>query len=198
MSCLTQMYKSGLWTFLSSLWITWSYRSLLLLLLTALRKCQVAALMLFFQLGAGAFAVLVDTQKGAWSLWDRKVTVGCSYPSRRGRWSLSFGLQTKNKPAKCMYVCVCVCVKIYLCAHKHVWEPEQEMARMCRIPNFPHGLFLGRKLQLSFHLSVPLTEDGRDLWVGEGRPFHPVTPPQCPSGWHSGSPENEKKGFSII
>ena len=63
---------------------------------------------------------------------------------------------------------ICMCVKLYPCTH--VWESEQEMARMYRIPNFPHGLFLGRKLQLSFGLSMPLIVEGRDLWVRGRRP----------------------------
>lgn len=110
-----------------------------------------------------------------------------------------FSVQTKTSQPNvhvCVCVSICLCVKIYLCTHKHVWESEQEMARMCRIPNFPHGLFLGRKLQLSFRLSVPLTEDRRDLWVGERRPLHPYT-----HGILQDDPvvyQKIKKGFSII
>lgn len=55
-----------------------------------------------------------------------------------------------------MHVCEITSVHSWTCE----WESEQEMARMCRIPNFPHGLSLGRKLQLSFGLSVPLIGEG--------------------------------------
>jgi len=53
-----------------------------------------------------------------------------------------------------------------------VGESEQEMARMCRIPNFPHGLLLGRKPQLSFRLSVPLIVDQRDGFLQDDLVVH--------------------------
>lgn len=90
----------------------------------------------------------------------------------------------KNNP-----VCIYMRLKLHPCTHERVWQSQQEIARMCKIPNFPHGLFPCRKRQLSSSLSIPLIVacsggGGTCTFVGMGgkklevlkvrsRPHHP-------------------------